>query len=668
MDKTELTKAVIRAQEGDVDAITELYNSFYNSVYYFAKKTVKDDDLALDITQETFMEVIRTIGSLKAPEAFSTWLRQITYHQCTRYFRKNKEVLLDEDEEGNTILDNMADENEESIPEEVYEKAEFREIILSMIDELPEEQRAVVILYYYDELPVKKIAEIQEVSEGTIKSRLNYARKALLKGVETYEEKTGIKLHCIPFLPLFKLFINEPAAMSAADAALIGETVSSAAAEIALSSATGATAASTATASATTATSTATAAAATASTTAATAGATAAVSIPLAVKITAAVLAVSVTLGGGAMVIKKANDAAADSKGTTAIETTEGSNDSIDADLAVTDTTDIETSETTEPLTEEPTTDTPETDLPETDAPETDTPVTDVPETDEPVTATPETDAPVTNVPETDAPVTSSPETEASTEAVTDLPMGFACLATHLKPSVTIQTVQHEPIDGITVLPDVSMTIKSNSYEFEPENAVGHGFSIYVDGKKISLPVTMPNGQTYAMTEFTARPEFTFTLSSWVWKPGTHEIKIVPTCMFIGKGMNNHDATAEELTVTVIYDLSSTTCPGCGGNAKFTYNETGHFYICEECNFYYGEEEHTFVDGVCKCGTLECETCGKGINYFRSSDDHQKYCSYCEIQSEPEPHTWSEWVLVDEAANKYERTCFCGASETTTTP
>ena len=126
MDNKELINAVNRAKNGDSDAISELYNSFYNSVYYFAKKTIKDDDMALDITQETFMEVIRTIRSLKAPEAFSTWLRQITYHQCTRYFRKSKDVLLEEDEEGNTILDNMADESEDRIPEEVYEKHEFR--------------------------------------------------------------------------------------------------------------------------------------------------------------------------------------------------------------------------------------------------------------------------------------------------------------------------------------------------------------------------------------------------------------------------------------------------------------------------------------------------------------------------------------------------------------
>jgi len=342
MEKTELVSVVTRAQAGDRNAIEELYSSFYNSVYYFAKKTVHDDDLALDITQETFMEVIRTIGSLKAPEAFSTWLRQITYHQCTRHFRKNREVLFDEDEEGHTILDTIADESEDSIPEEVYEKAEFREIIISMVDSLSPEQRAVVILYYFDELSVKKIAEIQGVSEGTIKSRLNYARRALRDGVETYEKKTGTKLHGLAFLPLFKIFFDAPAEIAAAEATAIGEAVSAAAAAGVAGAAGAATTATAAGAAGTTAATTVAGAAAgaagvattataagaagtTAATTVAgaaagaagaattvTAAGAAAFTIPLGAKIAAAIVAVAVALGAGTAVAKIANDTPAE--------------------------------------------------------------------------------------------------------------------------------------------------------------------------------------------------------------------------------------------------------------------------------------------------------------------------------------------------------------------
>ena len=229
MERNTLIRLVTKAQSGDSAAMNELFNAFYNDVYYFALKTVKDSDTACDITQETFLEIIRTIGDLKEPAAFVTWMKQITYHQCTRYFKKKKDVTVDEDEDGNTIFDTLADESEGSIPAEVYEKAEFRETILRMINELTEEQRAAVMLYYFDELTVGQIAGIQGVSEGTVKSRLNYARKGIKKSVEDYEKKNNVKLRSVSFLPLFLLFFRKKEEMPAAKAAEVRKAVSAAA-------------------------------------------------------------------------------------------------------------------------------------------------------------------------------------------------------------------------------------------------------------------------------------------------------------------------------------------------------------------------------------------------------------------------------------------------------
>ena len=228
MNREKLISLVTQAQSGDSQALDALFTEFYNDVYYFALKTVKDSDTACDITQETFLEIIRTIGNLKEPAAFVTWMKQITYHQCTRYFNKKKDELVEEDEDGNTIFDSLADESEGSIPSEVLEKEEFRQTILAMIDKLTEEQRSAVMMYYFDELTVGQIAQIQGVSEGTVKSRLNYARKAVRKSVEDYEKKTGIKLHSFAFLPLFFLFFGKEL-MPEAKAAEIHTTVTASA-------------------------------------------------------------------------------------------------------------------------------------------------------------------------------------------------------------------------------------------------------------------------------------------------------------------------------------------------------------------------------------------------------------------------------------------------------
>ncbi len=284
MEKEKLVGLVTKAQQGDNNAMNELFNAFYNDLYYFALKTVKEEDLALDVTQEAFVEIINTIGKLEEPAAFVTWAKQITYHQCTRYFKKKKDVIVDEDEDGNTVFDTLKEENSEFIPDEALDKDDFKKTILAILNELSEEQRSAVMMYYFDEMSVKQIAEIQGTTEGTVKSRLNYARKAIKASVEEYEKKNGIKLHAIPFLPLLKWVFKGAfdGGLSTASAELVAEGIATA---------TGATITATATTTAATATVTAT------TTTAVGIGAKIA-AIPIATKIIAGIAAVTIAVGG----------------------------------------------------------------------------------------------------------------------------------------------------------------------------------------------------------------------------------------------------------------------------------------------------------------------------------------------------------------------------------
>ena len=204
MERDKLVTLVTAAQCGEKWALNELFNAFYNDIYYFALKTVKDDNLAADITQEAFVEIINSISGLKEPAAFVTWSKQITYHQCTRYFKKKKDVLVDEDEDGASIFDTVKEESAEFIPDEALDQTDFKATILAILNELSEEQRSATVMYYFDELSVREIAEVQGVSEGTVKSRLNYARKAIKLSVEEYEKKNNIKLHAIPLFPFIK--------------------------------------------------------------------------------------------------------------------------------------------------------------------------------------------------------------------------------------------------------------------------------------------------------------------------------------------------------------------------------------------------------------------------------------------------------------------------------
>ena len=204
MEKEQLVSLVTKAQQGDNAATNKLFNVFYNDLYYFALKTVKEEDLARDITQEAVLEIISTLGDLKEPAAFVTWAKQITYHQCTRYFKKKKDVLVDEDEDGNTIFDDLKEDNTEFIPDAALDKSDFKGTILAILDELPEEQRSATMMYYFDEMSIREIANIQGVSENTVKSRLNYGRKNIKSCVEKYQDETGVKLYSVGVAPLFK--------------------------------------------------------------------------------------------------------------------------------------------------------------------------------------------------------------------------------------------------------------------------------------------------------------------------------------------------------------------------------------------------------------------------------------------------------------------------------
>lgn len=218
LEREELTALVKNVQKGDPDAIAALCGTYYSDVYYFILKTVKDPDLACDLTQDTFEQILQSIGTLEEPAAYVSWSRQIAYHKCTDHFRKRKELLLDDGEEGRSPLEDRVVEDPEFIPDQALESEELKKTILGMLDALPPEQRSAMYMRYYDELSVQEIARIQGVPEGTVKSRLNYGRRTVKSAVERYEKKNGVKLHCAGVVPLLLWLFRGQRAVSRASA------------------------------------------------------------------------------------------------------------------------------------------------------------------------------------------------------------------------------------------------------------------------------------------------------------------------------------------------------------------------------------------------------------------------------------------------------------------
>lgn len=205
---TKQTELVKRAQTGDPEAQGQLYEQMYKRVYYLALRLTQQPEDAEDAAQETFLSAFRALPGLSAPAAFEGWLFQITANKARKLLvKRGRTVDLPEDEDGRTLLDDLPERDEALIPEAAADSAEHRQIILSIIDALPEAQRECVYLFYYSELSVKQIAETLGCSEGTVKSRLNYARQKIKDGVLATEERDGIRLHVLA--PIGLLFARD---------------------------------------------------------------------------------------------------------------------------------------------------------------------------------------------------------------------------------------------------------------------------------------------------------------------------------------------------------------------------------------------------------------------------------------------------------------------------
>lgn len=208
--QSSLTQLVCKAQEGDTSAFEQIYTLTNNKIYYFALKMVKSPDDAMDIVQDSYISAFIKLGTLKTPESFLSWMYAITANNCKKSFIKNKNVTFFQDEEFNPI-DELLEDNDKLLPQAAVDNEETRRLIMDIVDNLPDAQRACIVMYYFSEMSVSEISKIMECSEGTIKSRLNYGRKYIKEAILELEEKEDTKLYkFIPFGAISSLLQDIP--------------------------------------------------------------------------------------------------------------------------------------------------------------------------------------------------------------------------------------------------------------------------------------------------------------------------------------------------------------------------------------------------------------------------------------------------------------------------
>ena len=172
----DMNSLVARAQGGDNNAISDLYQLTYDKVFYTVKSMIKDEDTVFDIVQDSYMKAFSHLGSFQGGEKFPAWMKMIAANTARDWLKKQRPMLFSE-LNTNEDMDEPAeaqfvDERNENLPEWVIEQEETKRLLREILDSLPEDQRAVIGMYYYEELSVKQIAEAMGCTESAVKSRL----------------------------------------------------------------------------------------------------------------------------------------------------------------------------------------------------------------------------------------------------------------------------------------------------------------------------------------------------------------------------------------------------------------------------------------------------------------------------------------------------------------
>lgn len=198
-------QAVEAALQGNANAFSALYESTQNNMYYLALKYMKNPDDAKDVLQDAYIKAWQSLPTLKDPEHFPAWLGRIVANTAKNMLVKKKPDLFSdlekENEDGDEFVFQIEDENTSYQPELNYTQKETQILVRELIDSLSDEQRFCILMYHLEGQSIKEIAETLDVSENTVKSRLNYGRKALKNKAEELKKK-GYQLYNIAPLPL----------------------------------------------------------------------------------------------------------------------------------------------------------------------------------------------------------------------------------------------------------------------------------------------------------------------------------------------------------------------------------------------------------------------------------------------------------------------------------
>jgi RNA polymerase sigma-70 factor, ECF subfamily len=169
---------------GDENALVVLINRHQSKIYGFIYSKVSDRDISDDVFQDTFVKVIKTLKSNSYNEEgkFLPWVMRIAHNLVIDHFRKGKKMPMSRDTDEFSVFSKMTDQSQTAEGEMITDQIEND--LRRLVEELPDDQKEVVMMRMYQDLSFKEISELTGVSINTALGRMRYALLNLRKVVE----------------------------------------------------------------------------------------------------------------------------------------------------------------------------------------------------------------------------------------------------------------------------------------------------------------------------------------------------------------------------------------------------------------------------------------------------------------------------------------------------
>jgi len=181
MTRKEEAVLIKQALDGSQSAFSELYDTFKPNVIGIVRRRANDPDVVEDLIQQTFIRAFRSLHRFRGDSAFGTWITRIAINVCLSHRRSERirsdwmELLEDLEYAKAAVSDSSRWET----PEDVLQKKERRELVMSGINKLPERYQKAMWLRYVKDWSYEEITQALQVPMGTVKTWLNRARHQL---------------------------------------------------------------------------------------------------------------------------------------------------------------------------------------------------------------------------------------------------------------------------------------------------------------------------------------------------------------------------------------------------------------------------------------------------------------------------------------------------------